>query len=103
MSLWYTPSVQKMKECRNKIKDNERCNSYDTDPPQEHELNLRPRDKSKEIVPPLRYTFRGDMERIYDGLNNKGYPSIQKKITATNFESKMKKFKRNFRSHMNNK
>ena len=78
-------------------------NSYDTDIPQENALKLRPTDKSKEIVPPLRYTFRGDMERIYDQLNNKAYPSIQKKITAVDFEKKMNKFKKNFRSHLNTK
>ena len=86
-----------------RIDENRRMNSYDTDPPQDHELKLRPQDRSKEIVPPLRYTFRGDMERIYDGLNNKGYASIQKKITSKNFESKMNKFKRNFRNHLNHK
>lgn len=88
---------------RERIEENQQLNSYDTDPPEENPLRLRSQDKSKEIVPPLRYTFRGDMERIYDGLNNKGYPSIQNKITAKDFDTKMKKFKKNFRNHLNNK
>lgn len=78
-------------------------NICDTQPPAEKGLNLRPQDKSKEIVPPLRYTFRGDMERIYDQLNNKAYPSVQKNITAADFTKKMKRFKRNFRTHLNHK
>lgn len=83
--------------------DREQIHSYDTDIPEENALKLRPQDKSKEIVPPLRYTFRGDMERIYDQLNNKAYPSIQKKITNIDFEKKMTKFKKNFRTQLNEK
>lgn len=43
------------------------------------------------------------MERIYDQLNNKAYPSIQKKITNIDFEKKMTKFKKNFRTQLNQK
>ena len=75
----------------------------DTVPPKAHGLNLRPKEKSKEIVPPLRYTFRGDMERIYDRLHNNAYPLQHKNITVKDFEKKMTRFKRNFRTHRNNK
>ena len=75
----------------------------DSVPPLEHGLNLRPMDKSKEIVPPLRYTFRGDIERIYDRLSNNAYPAQHKSITQKDFDKKMTKFKKNFRSHLNNK
>lgn len=75
----------------------------DSVPPLEHGLNLRPMDKSKEIVPPLRYTFRGDIERIYDRLSNNAYPAQHKSITQKDFDKKMTKFKKNFRSHFNNK
>lgn len=76
-------------------------NVCNTDPSGDSILRLRPQDKSKEIVPPIRYTFRGDMERIYDQLSNKAYPSIQNKVTAGDFDKKMVKFKKNFRSHLN--
>lgn len=82
---------------------NEHDQLIDSVPPQEHGLKLRPIEKEKEIVPPLRYTFRGDMERIYDKLNNNAYPAQHKSITEKDFERKMNKFKRNFRNHLNNK
>jgi hypothetical protein len=85
------------------IKPELKKQKFDLDIPQEVGLKLRPQDKTKEIGPPLRYTFRGDMERIYDGLHNKGYPSVQKHISEKGFLKRMKKFKNNFKNHLNNK
>jgi hypothetical protein len=78
-------------------------NCFDTDIGDKYALKLRPQDKSKEIGSPLRYTFRSDVERIYEQLNDRRCPSIKKNLISNDFDKQMTNFKKNYRSHLGHK
>lgn len=56
-------------------------------------LNLRPRDKGKEIVPPYRSKPRGSIERLYDSMVDKGLSNNTSKIALKSFHKGIKEYK----------